>query len=58
LNLKSRKGSRRNKPQKFIDYLKEWGKSKNILELRLEVYVENKSEIRVYKKTGFKKSLA
>ena len=40
--------------QKIINYLKDWAKSKNIHELRLEVYVENESAIRAYEKAGFK----
>ena len=40
--------------KRIIDYLKEWAKSKNILELRLEVYVGNEAAIRTYQKAGFK----
>lgn len=40
--------------QQIIDQLKKWAKSKNILELRLDVYVENESAIKAYQKAGFK----
>lgn len=39
--------------QKIIDYLKVWAKSKDINELRLEVYVGNELAIRAYQKAGF-----
>lgn len=40
--------------QQIIDYLKEWAKSKNVHELRLEVYIENEAAIHAYEKVGFK----
>lgn len=43
--------------QKIIDHLKHWAKSREIYELRLEVYEENKAAISAYQKTGFKKHL-
>ena len=43
--------------QMIIDHLKEWAKSKNIFELRLEVYVDNESAIRAYQKAGFKEHM-
>jgi ribosomal protein S18 acetylase RimI-like enzyme len=39
--------------KKIIDSLNEWAKSKNINELRLEVYIDNASAIRAYEKLGF-----
>ena len=42
---------------KVIDYLKDWSVSKNIFELRLDVYNDNSSAIKAYEKTGFKKHL-
>jgi ribosomal protein S18 acetylase RimI-like enzyme len=41
----------------IIDYLKEWCISKNIHELRLDVYNDNTSAIKAYEKVGFKKHL-
>jgi ribosomal protein S18 acetylase RimI-like enzyme len=37
--------------------LKEWCRSQNITELRLDVYHDNPSAIRAYEKAGFKKHL-
>jgi ribosomal protein S18 acetylase RimI-like enzyme len=42
---------------KVIDYLKDWCVSKNIFELRLDVYNDNSAAIKAYEKTGFKKHL-
>ncbi|WP_310554540.1 GNAT family N-acetyltransferase [Flavobacterium sp.] len=42
---------------KIIDYLKEWCATKNIFELRLDVYNDNPSAISAYEKVGFKKHL-
>lgn len=39
--------------KKIIDHLKAWIRSKDIDELRLEVYVENEGAIRAYEKIGF-----
>lgn len=41
----------------IIDALKEWCQSKNITEMRLDVYNDNPSAIRAYEKVGFKKHL-
>jgi ribosomal protein S18 acetylase RimI-like enzyme len=41
----------------IIDYLKQWCISKNIHELRLDVYNDNDSAIKAYEKVGFKKHL-
>lgn len=41
--------------RKIIDRLNLWIKSKNISEVRLEVYAENDSAVRAYEKAGFKK---
>lgn len=43
--------------QKIIEELKVWAKTKNINELRLDVYSDNHSAIRAYEKAGFKKNL-
>lgn len=43
--------------QNLIDDLKLWAKSKNILEIRLEVYSDNTSAIKAYEKNGFKKHM-
>ena len=43
--------------KKIIDHLKHWAKSRQIYELRLEVYEENKAAIRAYRKTGFEKHM-
>jgi GNAT superfamily N-acetyltransferase len=42
---------------KIIEALKDWCRSKKILELRLDVYSDNPSAIRAYEKVGFKKHL-
>jgi GNAT superfamily N-acetyltransferase len=42
---------------KIIDYLKDWCATKDIFELRLDVYSDNLSAIHAYEKTGFKKHL-
>lgn len=42
---------------KIVDHLKVWAASKNIHELRLEVYIENEAAIKAYKKIGFSKLL-
>lgn len=39
----------------IIDALKKWAASKNITELRLDVYIDNISAIRAYEKIGFSK---
>lgn len=39
--------------QSIIHHLKEWAKSRNIKELRLDVYEMNEAAIRAYQKTGF-----
>ncbi len=43
--------------QQIVDGLKNWSKSKGVLEMRLEVYDENASAVRAYGKAGFKKNL-
>tara|TARA_R110001583_G_scaffold123082_1_gene274380 strand:- start:1976 stop:2452 length:477 start_codon:yes stop_codon:yes gene_type:complete len=43
--------------QKIIDELKIWAQSRNIYEVRLDVYNNNHSAIRAYEKAGFKKHL-
>lgn len=40
-----------------VDALLNWSKSKNITEIRLDVYNSNPSAIRAYEKAGFKKHL-
>lgn len=42
---------------KIIEELKNWCRSLNICELRLDVYNENPSAIKAYEKAGFKKHL-
>lgn len=42
---------------KIIESLKEWCRSQNIMELRLDVYNDNPSAIKAYEKVGFKKHL-
>jgi RimJ/RimL family protein N-acetyltransferase len=39
--------------QLIIDSLKTWAKSKNLTELRLDVYTTNDAAIRAYEKAGF-----
>ena len=41
----------------IMDALLKWCKSKNIHEIRLDVYEDNPSAIRAYEKVGFKKHL-
>ncbi len=41
----------------IIDRLKKWTLSKNIYEMRLEVYHNNPAAIRAYEKAGFSKNL-
>ena len=41
----------------IIEYLKEWCLSKNIIEIRLDVYDTNISAIKSYEKSGFKKDM-
>jgi ribosomal protein S18 acetylase RimI-like enzyme len=41
----------------IMEALEKWSASKNISELRLDVYVENKTAIRAYEKTGFMKHM-
>ena len=43
--------------RKVIETLKQWAISKNIMELRLDVYDENTAAIKAYEKVGFKKHL-
>jgi ribosomal protein S18 acetylase RimI-like enzyme len=38
---------------KILDALKEWSRSRNVTEMRLEVYDENLAAIRAYEKAGF-----
>lgn len=42
---------------RIIEYLKEWCVSKNISEMRLDVYDTNISAIKAYEKFGFKKDM-
>jgi GNAT superfamily N-acetyltransferase len=42
---------------KIIDYVTQWAKTKNIKELQLDVYAENKSAVRAYSKKKFKPDL-
>lgn len=39
--------------QLILDALLDWAKGRNLTEIRLEVYSENASAIRAYKKAGF-----
>ncbi len=41
----------------IIEELKKWSLTKNILEVRLQVYDENISAIKAYEKVGFKKDM-
>jgi GNAT superfamily N-acetyltransferase len=41
----------------IIEALKEWALTKNISELRLDVYVENEQAIHAYEKAGFRRHL-
>lgn len=42
---------------KIIESLKNWCRSQNVFELRLDVYNDNASAIKAYEKVGFKKHL-
>ena len=42
---------------RIIEALKDWCRSKNIFELRLDVYNDNAPAIKAYEKVGFKKYL-
>lgn len=42
---------------KIIESLKDWCRSQNIVELRLDVYDENLSAVKAYEKVGFTKHL-
>jgi ribosomal protein S18 acetylase RimI-like enzyme len=48
---------RRGINQKIIDELTKWARSKNITELRLEVYFGNSQAIKAYEKAGFIKHM-
>ena len=39
--------------QVIIDALKSWARSRNLTELRLDVYTTNDAAIRAYEKAGF-----
>jgi GNAT superfamily N-acetyltransferase len=52
---KNHRGKQLNKL--LIDALLKWCKSKNIFEIRLDVYQDNLPAIKAYKKVGFKKHL-
>lgn len=43
--------------QKVIEALKRWAKSREVYEIRLDVYEENIPAIKAYEKAGFKKHL-
>lgn len=43
--------------KQIIDALKKWARSKNVFELRLDVYDENDAAVRAYEKSGFKKQM-
>jgi len=43
--------------KKIIDVLKEWALSRNIKEIRLQVYNDNLSAIKAYEKIGFSKHM-
>lgn len=43
--------------QQILNYLKQWATSKNLTELRLDVYNENLPAIKAYEKIGFTKLL-
>jgi GNAT superfamily N-acetyltransferase len=42
---------------KIIEYLKNWCISKDIFEMRLDVYQTNQSAVKAYEKYGFKKDM-
>lgn len=39
--------------KKIIEFLKDWAKTQNITEFRLDVYIDNVSAVNAYKKIGF-----
>lgn len=43
--------------KRIIETLKDWSRTKNITELRLDVYYANEPAIRAYEKTGFVKHM-
>ena len=43
--------------KKIMDVLKQWAFSKNVKELRLQVYFDNMSAIKAYEKIGFSKHM-
>jgi len=43
--------------KKIMDGLKDWVRSQNITELRLDVYHDNISAIKAYEKIGFTKHM-
>lgn len=43
--------------QKVIEEAKSWAKSRNLTELRLDVYDDNQRAVKAYEKVGFKKLL-
>ncbi|WP_231567359.1 GNAT family N-acetyltransferase [Lacinutrix sp. Hel_I_90] len=43
--------------QNIIETLKNWAKTKNVIEARLMVYNENTGAIKAYEKSGFKKHM-
>ncbi len=43
--------------QLILDEMANWAKSKNLVELRLEVYDGNSSAVKAYEKAGYKKNL-
>lgn len=43
--------------QNIIEILKNWAKTKNVIEARLLVYNENAGAIKAYEKSGFKKHM-
>ena len=47
----------KNKIEQLIEELKVWAKSKEILEILLEVYSDNEPAIKAYEKSGFKKHM-
>ncbi len=42
---------------KILDALKEWSRSQNVTEMRLEVYDDNLAAIRAYEKAGFSRHM-
>ena len=43
--------------QLILDALRQWARSRNITELRLDVYYDNESAIRAYEKAGFQRHM-